>query len=265
MNMQQKLSIVIITKNAEKLLPACLESVNWADEIIILNTGNSDQTMKIAVNYGAKFYQSSTWCGYGKQRQIAQSYTSHPMIFMIDSDERMTPELKKSILFILQQPVTTKIVYSISRCNLFLGRFMRYSGWYPDRVIRLYPRCFQYNDNLVHESLEYFQAKIQPLRGDLLHLTNRDFCAFQWKQCMYAQAWAKERYQKGKSYNFLSIFYCTIWAFIRTLFIRTSFLDGKQGWILAIVISQYTFNKYTALWVLNYTSKDTQISKNDLS
>ncbi|VFP82911.1 glycosyltransferase family 2 protein [Candidatus Erwinia haradaeae] len=253
MSARQKLSVVMITKNSEKLLSDCLESVAWADEIIILDANSSDATITIAAKYGATLYQSSVWSGYGKQRQIAQSYASYTMIFMIDSDERVTPELRKSIDFVLQQP-PEKIVYSVSRCTLFLGRFMRHSGWYPDRVIRLYPRSFQYNDNLVHESLECFQTTVKPLHGDLLHLTDRDFCSFQLKQCAYATAWAKQRYQQGKNYGFLNIFYRTIWAFIRTLLVRASFLDGKQGFLLAVVIAQYTFNKYTALWALHYTS-----------
>ncbi|VFP84050.1 Glycosyl transferase family 2 protein [Candidatus Erwinia haradaeae] len=254
MSTRQKLSVVMITKNSEELLSECLESVEWADEIIILDANSNDATMTIAAKYGVKIYQSNIWSGYGKQRQMAQNYASHPMIFMIDSDERITPQLRRSIDFVLTQP-PAKIVYSVSRCNLFLGRWMRHGGWYPDRVIRLYPRCFQYNNNLVHESVECFHAKIKPLYGDLLHLTNQDFCTFQWKQCTYAKAWAMQHYQQGKHYGLLNIFYRTVWAFIRTLFIRASFLDGKQGWLLAVVISQYTFNKYTALWALNYTSR----------
>ncbi|WP_455820530.1 glycosyltransferase family 2 protein [Pseudomonas cerasi] len=251
----QTLSVVIIAKNAADLLPECLESVSWADEIILLDSGSSDGTPDIASRHGAKVFHSEEWHGYGKQRQLAQSYASHPMILMIDSDERVTPELKQAIGKVLEQPPSST-VYSIARRNLFLGRFMRHSGWYPDRVTRLYPRHYQYNDNQVHESLETAQAKATPLRGDLLHLTCRDFSAFQWKQFSYAEAWAKQRHQQGKRCGIAAIFSHTAGAFLKTLVLRAGFLDGKQGWLLAVVNAQYTFNKYTALWALNHASRN---------
>ncbi|VFP86716.1 Glycosyl transferase family 2 protein [Candidatus Erwinia haradaeae] len=251
----QKLSAVIITHNAEEVLAECLESVSWADEIILLDFKSSDKTLDIAVRYGVMVYQSNTWPGYGKQRQIAQSYANYEMILMIDSDERVTTELQQSINLILQQP-PAKIVYSISRCNVFLGQAMRHGGWYPDRVIRLYPSCYAYNNHLVHESLDVSAIPIRSLHGDLLHLTSRDFCTFQLKQCSYAKAWAKQRYQKGKHYSITKIIYRSFWSFIRTLLVRGSFLDGTRGWLLAIVVCQYTFNKYVALWDLNCTSRN---------
>jgi len=253
MSSRQHLSVVLIAKDAADLLPECLESVSWADEIVLLDSGSSDGTRQVAARHGAKIYQSTEWHGYGKQRQLAQSYTRYPMIFMIDTDERVTPQLRDAILAVLEQPPSDK-VYSCSRRNLFLGRFMRHSGWYPDRVIRLYPRHLNYNDNQVHESLETNNSAVTPLPGDLLHLTCRDFSAFQWKQFAYAEAWAKQRYHQGKRCSIFSVFSHTFGAFFKTLVLRAGFLDGKQGWLLAMVNAQYTFNKYTALWALNHSS-----------
>ncbi|VFP87514.1 glycosyltransferase family 2 protein [Candidatus Erwinia haradaeae] len=249
MKIRQKLSVVIITKNSAEFLVECLESVNWADEIVIFDSNSTDKTQSIAYQYGAIVYKTNRWDGYGKQRQIAQSYAQHSMILMIDSDERVTPSLKNSIKGVLQQPATDT-VYRMSRSNLFLGKFMRHGGWYPDRVIRLYPRHFQYNNNVVHESLHAPKTKIKLLYGDLLHLTCSDFISFQSKQLSYAKAWAIQSHKNGQNSNIICIFLHTIWTFIQTLLIRTSFLDGKQGWLLAIVTSQYTFNKYTTLWTL---------------
>ncbi|WP_147200370.1 glycosyltransferase family 2 protein [Pantoea sp. CCBC3-3-1] len=247
------LSVVLIAKNAAELLPECLESVSWADEIVLLDSGSSDGTPQIAARHGAKVFHSTEWHGYGKQRQLAQRYATHPMILMIDTDERVTPHLKQAIEHVLQQPASNT-VYSIGRRNLFLGRFMRHSGWYPDRVVRLYPADFSYNDHQVHESLETQNAPVVALKGDLLHLTCRDFSAFQWKQFAYAEAWAKQRYHQGKRCSILSVFTHTLGAFCKTLILRAGFLDGKQGWLLAVVNAQYTFNKYTALWALNHSS-----------
>lgn len=170
---------------------------------------------------------------------------------MIDTDERVTSELASTLKAVLDNP-QADAVYSIARRNLFLGRFMRHSGWYPDRVTRLYARSrYHYNDNQVHESLEAPGAKVIPLKGDLLHLTCRDFASFQRKQLNYATAWAQERHQRGKRVSIAGIFGHTFGAFCKTLLLRAGFLDGKQGWLLAVVNAQYTFNKYAELWALN--------------
>lgn len=170
---------------------------------------------------------------------------------MIDTDERVTPELAQSIRSVLAAPQTGAI-YSIARRNYFLGRFMRHSGWYPDRVMRLYERGrYRYNDNLVHESLDARGAPVIELAGDLLHLTCRDFSGFQQKQLAYAAAWAQERHQRGKKTSLAAIFGHTLGAFVKTLLLRGGILDGKQGWLLAVVNAQYTFNKYTELWALS--------------
>jgi len=253
MSARQRLSVVMIAKNEAELLPDCLASVSWADEIIVLDSGSSDDSVEIATQAGAQVYKSDDWQGYGIQRQRAQGYATGDMILMIDADERVSPELRAAIEQVLVAP-PSRTVYSLGRSNLFLGRFMRHSGWYPDRVMRLYPRTFRYNDNLVHESLQSDGAPVVALPGDLEHLTCRDLIAFQRKQLAYAEAWATERHQRGKRCGLFSVFSHTLGAFVKTLLLRAGFLDGKQGWILAVVNAQYTFNKYSALWALNHAS-----------
>ena len=249
--MRARLSVVMIAKNAASLLPDCLASVSWADEIVVLDSGSSDDTVAVATSAGAKVFTESDWQGYGIQRQRAQQYASGDYILMIDTDERVTPELAQAIRQVLEQP-DPQAVYSIARRNLFLGRFMRHSGWYPDRVTRLYAReRYRYNDNQVHESLDAPGARVVTLSGDLLHLTCRDFASFQRKQLNYATAWAQERHQQGKKVSVPGIFGRTLSAFCKTLILRAGVLDGRQGWLLAVVNAQYTFNKYTELWALN--------------
>lgn len=257
MSSRKSLSVVMIAKNEAELLPDCLQSVAWADEIIVLDSGSHDGSVALAESLGAKVFTHTDWQGFGKQRQKAQSYATQDYVLMIDADERVTPELRQSIEHALAI-ADDSVVYSLGRRNLFLGRFMRHSGWYPDRVNRLYAnQRYRYNDDLVHESLNINGAKVVPLKGDLLHLTCRDFFAFQRKQLHYAEQWAVQRHQAGKSCGFLSILTHTLGAFCKTWLLRAGFLDGKQGLLLAVVNAQYTFNKYAALWALdrNYTEK----------
>lgn len=249
--MSVRLSVVMIAKNAADLLPDCLASVAWADELILLDSGSTDDTVDVARAAGVNVFINADWQGYGTQRQRAQQYATGDYVLMIDTDERVTPELRQAIQRVLTAP-QPDAVYSIARRNYFLGRFMRHSGWYPDRVMRLYPRTrYQYNDNQVHESLSCNNAPVIALEGDLLHLTCRDFASFQRKQLSYATAWAQERHQLGKKTSLAGIFSHTMGAFLKTLVLRGGVLDGKQGWLLAVVNAQYTFNKYTELWALN--------------
>lgn len=245
-----RLSVVMIAKNEAELIADCLRSADWADEIIVLDSGSTDDTVAIAERHGAKVFTHTQWEGFGKQRQQAQRYASGDYIFMLDADERITPPLRQAIESVLENPQPHR-VYSCARRNLFLTRFMRHSGWYPDRVIRLYANAgYHYNDNLVHESLDYRDATVCGLDGDLLHLTCRDFFVFQRKQLGYAEEWSRQRFQAGKRCGLFSATAHGLGAFLKTWVLRAGFLDGKPGLLLAFVNAQYTFNKYAALWAL---------------
>ncbi|AYA41541.1 glycosyltransferase family 2 protein [Xenorhabdus nematophila] len=266
MSDKKRLSVVMIAKNAADVITDCLLSVNWADEIIVLDSGSTDATCQIASEMGAKVYTNTQWPGFGRQRQLAQSYASGDYIFMIDADERVTPELKASIEHVITSPDDDDKVYSCARLNLFMGRFMKHSGWYPDKVIRLYRReRYQYNDNQVHESLDTQGASIVTLKGDLRHLTCRNLMEFQQKQLNYAEAWAKHRYEQGKKTRYFSVWSHMLGAFFKTWLFRAGFLDGKQGLMLAVVNAQYTFNKYAALWELTQTKSNYDEKKSNLS
>lgn len=254
---KQRLSVVIIAKNEAELIGDCLLSAEWADEVILLDSGSTDDTISIAQGHGAKVFSHTLWQGYGKQRQVAQRHASGDYVFMIDADERITPELRHSIEQIITNQPQPKQVYSCARRNFFLGKFMRHSGWYPDRTIRLYQNSlYGYNDNLVHESLDHPGAQVIPLDGDLLHLTCRDYFVFQRKQLSYAESWALQNDLRGKSASMMSAVTHSLGAFFKTWIIRRGFADGKHGFLLACINAQYTFNKYAALWALGKQTKD---------
>ncbi|CUX96972.1 glycosyltransferase family 2 protein [Candidatus Hoaglandella endobia] len=260
MSQRKRLSVVLLTRNEAELLPNCLASVSWADEIVVLDAGSHDQTRYIAAQAGARVFQSTDWPGFGIQRQRAQAYASGDYILMLDADERVTPPLRQAIEEVLQQSNNPKVVYSCARRNLFLGRFMRYSGWYPDRVVRLYAReHYLYNALPVHESLEIGEAAIVALPGDLQHLTCRDLPAFQRKQLQYAEVWAQAHHHQGRRCSIFAIIVHTYSTFVKMWLLRTGCLDGKQGWLLAIVKAQYTFNKYSALWALSHAAKENNL------
>ncbi len=165
---ENNISAIIITKNEQKNLPACLASLTWVDEIIIVDSGSTDKTQSIAESYGAKFYSHKNWPGFGKQKQLAQNYATSKWILAIDADEVVSETLRDSIKQNIKQD--TENAFQLQRKTWVFGRFLAHSGW-VDKIIRVYPRQkARYNDALVHEKIICESGlQIAKLEGYLLH------------------------------------------------------------------------------------------------
>ena len=250
------ISVTLIVKNEEHNLEACLDTVKWADEIVVLDAGSDDNTVAIAKKYTDKVFINSDWKGYGIQRQRLQEFSSCDWILMLDADERLTLELVSEIKKIVKLN-NHNMVYRLPRLSWCFGKFIRHSGWYPDYVARLYPRNrAQYNKQLVHEKLEYDKSmNVVKLKGDLLHYTYRDLEHYLVKSAGYASAWAEQRQQKGKSSSLSQGFLHGIACFLKMYVFRFGFLDGRQGLLLALLSGHSTFAKYADLWVRQQKSK----------
>lgn len=259
------IAAVLISKNSASVLNDCLKSIAWVDEIIILDNGSEDESLVIAQKYNAKIIVEPKWYGFGPQRQLAQSHASADWLFWIDTDERVSDDLRSSIETLLQSKnLDPQKAYSVPRISDFFGRLMRHSGWYPDKVVRLHHRLsYKYNNAQVHEKLDVAKANVEALTGDLIHLTSEDFCGYFSKSARYAENWGRERAEKGKTISVAGIVLKMLAAFIRVYIVRAGFFDGKHGLLLAIQTSHYVFNKYFALWVYSKGYR-TVIKKNRL-
>ena len=250
------LSVTLIVKNEEKNLAECLETVKWADEIVVLDAGSEDKTIEIAKMYTDKVYINADWQGYGIQRQRLQGFASCDWILMLDADERLTAELISEIKNVLKRD-DSNTVYALPRLSWCFGEFIRHSGWYPDYVTRLYAKDkAQYSGQLVHEKLEYdSNLNLVKLKGDLLHYTYRDLEHYLVKSAGYASAWAEQRKRKGKTSSLSQGFLHGIACFLKMYVFRLGFLDGKQGLLLAMLSGHSTFVKYADLWVRQQKKK----------
>ena len=244
------LSVALIVKNEELNLAECLDTVKWADEIVLLDAGSSDKTIEIAKQYTDKVFINADWQGYGVQRQRLQEFTSCDWVLMLDADERLTPELISTVKDVLKED-NRHAVYALPRLSWCFGDFIRHSGWYPDYVTRLYAKDkAQYSSQLVHEKLEYDDSvSLIKLKGDLLHYTYRDLEHYLVKSAGYASAWAEQREARGKSSSLLQGFLHGLGCFLKMYVFRLGFLDGRQGLLLAMLSGHSTFAKYADLWV----------------
>ncbi|MCK8078659.1 glycosyltransferase family 2 protein [Vibrio sp. 1CM2L] len=253
------IGVLMIVKNAEQHLEKTLSSVSrWVDEIVILDSGSTDGTLDIARKYTDSVYHQD-WLGFGPQRQKAQSLMNSDWVLPLDSDEEVSPELKASILHAVKTD-DGKSVYKINRLTEAFGKFIRHSGWYPDRVTRLYPRlATQYNDVLVHESVIVPEGfKVKQLDGDLFHYTIDSMPNYVRKTQHYMEAWADQREGK-KSVSLTNAISHGFFRFFKMYIIKRGFLDGRHGLLLALLSANTTFTRYADLWLRDYMKKKKRV------
>lgn len=243
-----KISVCIITLNEEENLPRCLNScVDLADEIIVLDSGSTDATGKIARSFGARWVHQD-WLGYVGQKNKALSLAVHPWIFSIDADEELSPELRDEIRLIREiEPADDRSGFSMPRCVLYDGKWIRHGDWYPDRLVRLFRgERAKFEGGRVHERLEVF-GRIVPLHGELHHYSFRD-AADHWERCRkYARLWAEYQFENGRTTSALSPYGHALFRWLRGYVLRRGFLDGAQGWRIAMFSAREVFLKYRLL------------------
>ncbi len=250
------LAVALIIKNEAKHLQACLETVQgWVDEIVILDSGSTDETETIARQFTDKFFTNTDWQGFGKQRQLAQQHVTADYVLWLDADERITPELKADI----KKAVHTNqpnVVYKINRLSTAFGKQIKHSGWSPDWVTRLYKTVdTRYNDALVHESVIIPKShKVEALSGRLLHFTYEELHQYTRKTALYMKSWADQR--EGKKTSSLSgAILHGFFRFFKMYVLKLGFLDGRHGLVLAILSANTTFTRYADLWLRDYVKQ----------
>ena len=242
------LSVIVITKNEAHNIEACLRSVAFADELIVLDSGSTDATVQLAVAMGAKVRQRIDWKGVGIQKNRALAMATSDWIFSIDADERVPPDLQAEIQAAIEAP--TCDAYTVPRLSTYCGQYMRHSGWYPDRVTRLFLRhSARFSDDLVHEKI-IATGSVGQLASELLHESFTSLESVLDKTNRYSTAGAQGLFRKGKSASVSKAIGHGMWAFVRTYFFRLGFLDGRLGLVLAISNAEGTYYRYLKLWLL---------------
>ena len=245
-----KISATVITFNEEHNIAEALESLAWADEIIVVDRESTDRTVEIARQFTDRVLIRE-WQGYSNQKNFAADQAQNDWIFSLDSDERVSPELAAEIARLKHEPDPEAAGFEMPRLAFYLGRWIKHSGWYPDRKLRLYDRRRGgWRGDYVHEALEV-DGRIERLSGNILHYTVRSASEHHTRMDRYTTLAAEQARENGKSSSAASLVFSPVAAFIRSYLLKLGFLDGVQGFVIARFAAHYAFLKNLKLRELN--------------
>jgi glycosyltransferase involved in cell wall biosynthesis len=244
-----RLSVILITHNEAGNIAACLESVAFADEWIVVDSGSTDGTADIARAKGAKVVVTTDWPGFGAQKNRALAQATGHWVLSVDADERVSPELALGI----RQAVSSDggaAGYELSRLSNFCGQWMRHGDWYPDRVLRLFRReTGRFSNDLVHERL-LVDGRVERLAGELLHHSMPSLDSALDKMNRYSSSGAEGKVAAGRQGGLGAALLHGGWAFVRCYILHRGFLDGRLGFVLAVYVAEGTYYRYLKIGLL---------------
>ncbi|MCG6194546.1 glycosyltransferase family 2 protein [Leptospira sp. FAT2] len=247
---QLPLSVCIITLNEEDNLERCLKPLDFVSEIIVVDSGSKDKTVEIAKKYKAKVHKKK-FDDYVSQKNFALSLVKNEWVLTLDADEEVSPDLKEEILSLFANGLPSGDGYSTPRLTWYLGKWIRHGGWYPNRRIRLFQKSKgKFGGGLVHETVQV-SGICKKLNSPVYHYSYRNIGDHIRYINSYSELGAQEKFRAGKTsglfHAFMEGFYKAFWMYV----IRFGFLDGKQGFVLALFGFYYNFLKYIKLYELS--------------
>jgi len=248
------LSVIVICRNNEATIRRCLESVAWANEIVVLDSGSTDRTLEICRGLATKVQQTADWPGHGPQKNRALDLATGDWVFSLDSDEWITPEVRSELEAAMVAP-GDKAAFMLPRRSSFCGRFMRHSGWWPDYVTRLWRRgSARFSEDHTHDRV-IVDGKRGRLKQPILHETVTDLEQMLVKINMYSSTSAAMFHKEGRRASMFTALLHGWWAFVRTYFVRLGFLDGREGFMLAVINAENSYYRYAKLTLLGKQRK----------
>jgi glycosyltransferase involved in cell wall biosynthesis len=253
-----KITATIITFNEADNIRAACESVAWADEIVVVDSGSTDQTRALAAECGARVIERP-WPGFAAQKQFAAEQARHDWIFSLDADERVSAELRAAIEDLLYtNEAQLADGYLMARRAFYMGRWIRGGGWYPDRQLRLYRKARgRWEGAYIHESVQMAaDARLETLRGELLHYTVSD--AAQHHRMIgerYAPLAARKLFEQGRRTTPWKVMTVGPATFIRNFILKGGWRDGLAGFSIAAFAAHHSFLKYLMLWEMQNRDK----------
>lgn len=251
--MRQKISAIVPAYNEENNIEDCLNSLNWADELIVVDSFSDDKTVFIAKKYTDKIIQHEySYSAAQKNWIIPQA--SYEWIILVDADERVSPKLRDEILKLLEKG-PPKNAYWICRKNFFLGKEIKHCGWHKDKVIRFFTKGHRYEDVRLHAEILTPRGQTGTLNGKLIHYSYRNLDDYLIKLRRYSKWGAEKSFAAGKRANPFNILFAPLGMFFKRYFFNLGFLDGLHGFILSLLAAVSVSVKYVKLWELQRDEK----------
>ena len=248
-----KLTVTVITRNEASNIEAALESVSWADEIIVVDSQSTDDTVAIARRLATRV-EVRGWPGYAAQKNFAAELASNDWILSLDADERVTPALADEIRGVLASAPAFH-GYRLPRVAWYLGRWVRSTDWYPDYQLRLYDRrAGRWTDRRVHESVA-IEGPVGQLKSELQHYPYRNISHHLQTIDRYTTLAAEDWLAAGRRASAWRTFFYPCFAFLRNYLLKRGFRDGSAGLIVSLLNSYYVFLKFAKLWELEGDSR----------
>lgn len=242
---RRPVSAVVIALNEEHRIVPCLESLSWADEIVVVDSGSVDGTVSLATKYTDRVF-TIPWKGFGPQKQAAVDLAAHDVVFNADCDERVTPELADEIQAILSGDEMLP-GYTVPRRTFLGGKEIRHCGWYPDRTVRLFDRRkARFSDDIVHERV-VVSGRTGDCRHHMLHDSFSGVSDLLAKLQRYGDLGARQMYERGRRWRLSDLMLRPAYAFLKTYILKRGFLDGYEGWLISKTTAFLTFTKYAKL------------------
>jgi glycosyltransferase involved in cell wall biosynthesis len=242
------LSACIITYNEADRIEACLQSVSFCDEIILVDSHSTDSTRELAARFGARVIERD-WPGYRSQKQFAVESAGNDWVLCLDADERLSERLRGEVEALREGGFARFAGWSVPRITDYFGRFLRHGNAYPDRLIRLFDRRRGgWIGDEIHENTRV-SGPVGKLHGHLEHYSYRSLTDHQIRMQRYADLMAQSLYERGKRCGLGKVLINPQWRFVRGYFLRLGFLDGWRGLVFALIEANYVRRKYLGLYV----------------
>lgn len=242
-----RISAVIISKNEERHIEQCIRSIeSLVEEIIIIDSGSTDNTEKIARSFEKVKFVPHNWEGYSKTKNYGNSLAKNNWILSIDSDEVLTEELAASIK--AENLNDEQVLYRFARLTSYCGQWIKHCHWYPDYQTRLFNKTkTKWIGDSIHEQLENNGMQIKTLKGDCLHYTIYSIEDHLAKVNRYSSVWAREAFNKGKKVSYLALIFKPFFSFLNVYFLKKGFLDGFYGFVISGVYGYSKFQRMIKL------------------
>lgn len=247
--MREKISACIICFNEERKIRRCISSVNWCDEVVVLDSFSTDRTLDICREYTDRVYQQP-WLGYVGQRNTVRGFAKHPWVLFLDSDEEVSPGLRDEILDALESSPGDIVGFEFPRQVYYLGKWIRHGEWYPDVKLRLFKKEFGRTEGEEPHDRVVVHGKVKRLKNPIWHYTYDDIMDQINTMNRFSTITAQQRSVKGFRFQLSSLLFRPMLRFLRGYFLKGGFLDGRHGMVVACMAAFGAFAKYAKQWEL---------------